>query len=169
MPIITPTVFPFSALYVGDATSSAVLTSIPELRTEGALISENTPSDFIQTLKNRAQSGNHEVTLVLNFYSDQINTVNLSRGASIANTSPNVVPGQNQYSVLLVAPATYPNSNFYFPAISTIHERKVNYNKDKATITQITFSIEDRDVNTILYYQDSLANLQSIVASKWPL
>jgi hypothetical protein len=169
MPLITPTLFPFAAAYIGMATSSSVLQVIPELRTNGALISDVTPADFIYASRNYQQSGNHVVSVTLSFYSDDILTFNLTRGLNISNTSSTTPVNNLQYSLFLLAPANYPNGNYYFPVLSTARKRDVEYSKGKPTVTQITFSNEDRDVNVILSYQDTLAVVESAMGSKYPL
>lgn len=154
------------------ATDSSALSLIPEMRTNGAQISDETPSEYQRSLGGvgkRIQSANHLVTVSLNFISDDILTFNLSRGQTLTNTMSSAAPAQNQYSLMLVAPTTYANSNYYFPVLSTIKTRKLDYQKGKPLTTEITFSVEDRNVNTVLYYQESLTNLSWIMGSRYPL
>jgi hypothetical protein len=168
MPSIPLSVFAFSAIYIGDYDSSAVLTFVPEMRTNGARLLEVSPSTFEQSQGNNVTSGNHVYTVELSFVSDDTLTENIARGLSVNSTNPNGPPGNNQYSLLLLAPDPTLSSNYYFPKIWTLRTIENIYSKTAPTVTNVTFSTEDRNPNTILYYQDTVANLIPIMGSKSP-
>jgi hypothetical protein len=164
-------IFSFVSCFIGNQSASgSPLTLVSEMRTGGAQITDETPSDFQQVLGTgkRVQSGNRVATVTLNFIADDILTINLSRGVSILNTMSSAAPANNQYSMLLVAPNTNPTSNYYFPILSAIATRKLDYQKGKPLTTQITFSTETRNVNVVPYFQETLPTLISIMGSRSP-
>lgn len=168
MPSISLPVFAFGSAYIGNYGASAVLTQLTDLRTQGAALTESMPTQFEQVLGKDVQSGNHIFTVQLDFYSDSLMTANLTRGQSISNTSYYSAPATNTYALLLVPPDSTVSSAYYFPKLRTLKVRDVAYRKNAPVGTQITFIAEDRDPNVTLFYQDTVANLISIMGSCSP-
>ena len=166
MSLINIPIFAFQGVFIGNAGASAVLTQMAEVRTNGAALTETMPTDYRQVLNNRIQSDNHSFNVVLSFYSDDPLTAKVSRGQSITAPYINTAPGNQQYALLLVDPEG--TDSFYFPSLSTIKTRGLNYDKNKPTVTEITFRCENRNPNVTLFYQDTISSLITIMGSQSP-
>ena len=171
--IINVPIGPPAAVYIGTYGASAVLTRITDLRTSGTTVTETFPQTFVQSLNSGAgdniQSGNHSIELTLEFYSDSLMTARLTRGLPIDWPYINSPPGVGQYAVLLVAPDPESISNFYFPLLRSTNVRPLGYKKTAATTTPVTLAVETRNPITTLFYQDTLANLVSVMGSISPV
>ncbi len=135
--------------------------ALTDLRTNGASILEEFPTQFEVVLNNDIQTGNHKMTVELEFIADGLSTGLLSRGLYYNPTGGTINAPNNYftYNLLLLAPGGTLQDSFFFPQLRTIKVRNLQYRKDQATTTRITFSWEQRNVNVTLFYQDTIENL----------
>lgn len=146
MSLVTPTVFAFAGVYIGDYGVSVPMTSVRALRTRGARISSGYPTTYIPALGKYIRSGNLLTTCTLAFYSDDDTICRVAMGLSVTAPDINTEPGDQQYSLLLVAPDKTQASSWYFPLMQTKRVVELNYEKQNLTVLQITFAVEDREV-----------------------
>lgn len=159
---------PFSAAFIGDSTSSSVLTVIPDIRTNGIVVAETLPTIFLPSLGRDIQSGNHVVSVTLTFYGDSDLVTKLSRGIPLTG-SVSDPPGCSLYSLLLVYPSATAKSSYYFPTLRTDKNFSVGYNKTNPTSMSVTLTGEARLVTSNLIYKDTPVALGTIMGSKSPL
>ena len=168
MPKITLPQFAFSQAYIGNSGGGVPLTLMTDLRTNGATISEKQDRTWEYVLGNDIQSGNCQFTITLDFYSDGLQTALLCRGLAVGGGTINAPLNNSLYSLLLVAANQYAQSSYFFPKLRTLRSRELSYKKNAVTTTRITFIAEDRSPNTTLFYQDTVANLISVMGSQSP-
>lgn len=171
MPVIKPLVAPFSSCFVGNYGDSAVLTRLTPLRTGGATIREELPtSPALRCLGyNVVQSDNWSVRVTLNFIKDSDDLITrLTRGLTIS-ADINTAPGTNQYQLLLVGFDPDTKESYYFPRVRTEKVREIGYTKTAASVLQVTFIGEDRDVNNPIMYTNTPAALAIIMGSVSPI
>lgn len=158
-PIVNIPLFAFGAAYIGDYGSSSTMTAITDLRTNGANLDEQFPTQYEVLLGKDIQTGNHLFTIDLDFYSDGLLTGVISRGNPITTAAINSAPGTSLYTLLLVAPYANYQDSYFFPNVRTARTRKVKYSKTDPTVLRITFIAENRNPNVDLFYQDTIPNL----------
>lgn len=162
--------FPFAAVYVGDASASSTpLQLVTATRTKGAKIAELLPSTFENALGNAVQSGNHLMRVTLIFLGDDDMAIRLSRGLSVGASDINGPMSQTLYSLFLQSPQPGIKSSYYFPNMRTERVVELTYSKTEATALQVTFIGENRDVTVNLHYKKKDADLISIMGAKSPI
>lgn len=167
MAIINIPVGSFSSIYIGDYGSSSVMTPITSIRTVGCSIKEELPTAYFTCLDNAIQSGNHIIKVSLTFYGLDDLLVRLAHGLTISETVSNPI-GSNQYQLLLLSGDPLTKTSFYFPKIRTEKVMEFAYNKGSATALQLSFTAENRNVNTVLMYKDTQASLKTTMSSISP-
>jgi hypothetical protein len=166
LPLINIPIFAFSGAFIGNYGASAVLTPITDLRTNGAKIKEDFPTDYVEVLGNRIQNGNHTVDVTLSFLSDSTLVTSIVLGKSINASTEYVAPGEQQYSLLLVDSQGI--DSYYFPRLSAIKTKAVEYSKSKPVTTEVVLRAEARNPNTVLGYQAPISTLIPIMSSVSP-
>lgn len=167
MPAIFVPIFAFAGCYVGTYGATGVMTAVTDLRTNGAKLKEDFPTNYVRVLDNHIQSDNHTFDVTLAFLSDSTLVGALALGRSITASTQYTPPGNQQYNLLLIDAQGI--DSYFFPKLSTLKTRATEYQKDKAVTTEITFRAENRDPNVILAYQASVATLQGIMGSISPV
>ncbi len=168
MPSINPIIQPFSAIYIGDYTSSSALTRISDLRTQGAVIEDSVPMQFIPSLGRRCQAGNHLVTVTLIFYPDSDLLTRIKKGISVSGDETGDM-GKTQYSLFLLSPDLTDKHSYYLPRVDTDRVYRINYQKDSAATVAVEFVAEDRSVQTDIIYKNTASVLDGIMGSKSPI
>jgi len=166
MPKQNTPIGPFAALYVGLTGQASALTQVNSVRTNGGTIREALPSEYVVSIDGPIQVGNHTAGVTLEFLSTADETTCLVRGLPLGSNVNSAI-GQTQYALLLVTGAG--SDNYYFPKVRTEKSYERSYNKRAATSTVIVFTAEKRDVTTPIIYKDTLANLQTVMSSQYPL
>lgn len=166
MPLQTVQIGPFSALYVGLTGQASALTQVNSVRTNGADLSENLPSEYQVSIDAPIQVGNHTASVTLEFLGTADETTCLVKGLPLGS-DVNSYMAQSQYALLLVTGAG--SDNYYFPKVRTERTYRRSYNKRAATTTAIVFTAEKRDVTTPIIYKGTLTYLQGIMSSQYPL
>lgn len=167
---ISTKAFTFSAVYLGDAApASSVLSRVNTLRTGGTSISDVTPTEYLAWLDEVVVTGEREITISMEFYDDSTDIVDKATlGISLDNDFGDPTDLQ-KYSLLLVAPDEFPGDNYYFPKVVTLINYSTAYTKDGGVVLPVTFAISSNDTDTVLYYKDTLDNLDSTMGSRSPL
>ncbi len=159
---------PFSALFVGNSGQSTPLTRI-DLTTTGAFeFYQTVPrEEFIHCTNSYEQSGNKEITLSLAFMSDDLNARKLANGLPLSSTTGYGTSVNQQYAIFLVAPGS--TGNLYIPTCESLNQYRVSRSKSDPTNISIQFRFQAPDLNTNLYYENTLSALQIIMNGQYPL
>lgn len=163
---ITP-IGAFTACYVGLYGQTTPLSQLVSVRTEGAEVGEDLPTDFVLSLDSPVQSGNHIVRVTLSFLSTSKELTALVRGLLPGASDINTPIGQTQYSLMLVTGIG--QDNYYFPQVRTEKTYKRTYSKKSPTVTSIVFIAEKRDVTVNIINKGTLAELSAIMTTAYPL
>jgi len=159
----------FSAVYVGDSTSSSQLTYISTLRTGGATLNYTIPESFFDVATNSLQTDYAKISINLQFLSDDDTAVKLAMGNLPSTTNPDDSSTFSTLSVLLLHPdGANGNHSIYIPKCYAKKEVNLNYNKDKVTIVPLSLSFQNRNRFTPLFYKRDNTSLKSIMGSKSP-
>lgn len=158
----------FSAIYIGDNSSSSPLTRITELATNGVEITEDLPTAYVVSEDADVQSGNHIVTAKLEFYADSGLVTKISRGVSISGSINDPI-GTKLYSLLLLSPTATAENSYYLPKVRVDKLRKLIYSKKQAVSQLISLIAENRDPTVPLLYQGTHSYLDGVMGSKSPI
>lgn len=157
---------PFSSIFYGLTGQATALAPLTSVRTEGGILEEDLPTDYLVALDGPIQSANHTVRVNLTFLSDADETTRLVKGLNPA-ANINAPIGQTQYALMLVkADGT---GGYYLPKVRTEKSYRRPYSKTQATTTGVAFVAENRDVTVSLMTQGTLAELQVAMGSQYPL
>lgn len=168
MPSITPAIYAFSGVYIGDTGTGSPLTKISSLRTNGVRILETLPTDFVQSQSGPVQSGDNTFAVFLEFLGDDDIQTKIARGLSLSAGDASAVTTFTQYALFLVPPKATENA-YYIPKARTNHEFGVSYTKKTATSIPVTLTAENRNITTRLFYRGTPASLASIMSAQYPL
>lgn len=159
---------PFLALFVGNAGQSSPLTRI-DLTTTGAFeFYQTVPrEEFIHCTNSYEQSGNKEINLSLSFLSDDLNARKLANGLPLSSSTGYGTSVNQQYAIFLVAPGT--TGNLYIPICESLNQYRIARSKSDPTNVSVQFRFQSPDLNTDLYYEDTLAALQTEMGPQYPL
>lgn len=171
MPGISPSVYTFASIYLGDAApASGQLINVPNIRTQGVRITDSTPSVFFPWLSLSAMSDLREVRVETQYYdTSTVNIVELaSKGISLSGDISD--PSDLQmYSLLLVSPNENSRESFYFPNVRTEINYSASYTKDNGIVVPVSFFIQTEDLVKEPYSKDTIANLIVEMGSRSPL
>jgi hypothetical protein len=165
---VLETIGPFSAVYVGNATSSEPLTLIDAERTEGAIYTYSQPLRWIQSIKKYRPAGNAKFKLDMTFYhgeSDILTKLALGASLDAANTNRADKPGgQQQYTLFAAHVSEDIKMSLYIPVIETERNYSLPTGKKFPKFT-LTFMIEDRNSLLQLWYKDTAAAAAAMVTN----
>lgn len=171
MPGISPSVYTFASIYLGDAApATGQLVNIPNIRTQGVQITDNTPSVFLPWLSVSAMSDLREVRVDTQYYDSSSSSIVelISKGISLSGDI-NDPSDLQMYSLLLIAPNEYTRESFYFPKVRTEINYSASFTKDNGIVIPVSFFIQTEDLTKEPYSKDTVANLISEMGSRSPL
>lgn len=164
MSILKPTIGPFAAVYIGDASSGSVLVPIQTTRTQGATLNESVPGQFLDVAGCEVQADRHKVEITLNFLGDDPLVTKVARGMSTTASAEDGTPDFTKYTLLCVFPDEDANHSYLFPSVYTHRTFNQTYSKSQASVLSITFACENRDRTTALFYKGNLAYIITKIA-----
>lgn len=171
MPGISPSVYTFASIYLGDAApASGQLVNVPNIRTQGVRISDTTPSTYFPWLGISGMDGLREVRVETQYYdSSSSSIVELaSRGVSLSGDLND--PSDLQlYSLLMVSPNEDVRESYYFPVVRTEIDYSAAFLKDAGIVVPVTFFIQVEDLTKEPYSKETVANLITEMGSRSPL
>lgn len=168
MPSITPAIFAFAGVYIGDTGTGSPLVKIASLRTNGVRILEQLPTDYVQSQGGPVQAGDNTFAVFLEFLGDDDIQTKIARGLSISAGDASAVTTFTQYALFLVPPKATENA-YYIPKARTNHEFGLSYTKKTAVSVPITLTAEHRNITTRLFYRGTPASLAGTLGAQYPL
>lgn len=166
-----PKAYVFSSVYIGDcAPASGVLSKVNNIRTEGVLIGDTTPTEYISWLDEICVTGDRVITVESSFYSKDSNNLPglMAKGISVGG-SFNDITDLQMYTLLLVAPDETLEDSFYFPKVKTNLDWKNSYKKDGGIVTPVTFTLNLNDPFTQPYFKSTVSALVSLLGTRSPI
>ena len=157
----------FAGVYVGITGQASALTYISADRTNGCSVSESLPTEYVISIDAPVQSGDHTVTITLEFLSTDDQVTCLARGLPLGY-DVDAGPGQTQYALMLAYPGNT-SDNYYFAKVRTEKTYNRQYGKTRATSTVVVFVAEAREIPIKLLVKGTLAKLQTAMGAQYPL
>lgn len=166
-----PRAYTFDAIYLGDcAPASGILSRIPDLRTNGVVINDITPTERIPWLNITCLTGNRVVTVETQYYdSSSSDLVDLAAKGISLTGSLNSPSSLQNYSLFLLSPETEGKDNFYFPIVRTKIEYTKAFKKDGGIVVPVTFLIEANDLISNLYNCGTADELDTLMGIRSPI
>lgn len=168
MPNQSVPIGPISGLYIGTSGQSTPLSELTSTRTAGGVFREAMPSEYVVSVNNMVQVGNHSVALTVSFLGKKDEVIRLMRGLAPGSDINNPM-GQTKYALLATGPSPEVGGNYYFPSCYTERVVETQMTKNSTTVSSVTFRCENRDVTVPLHYEGTLVLMASAMGSQYPL
>lgn len=159
---------PFSGLYIGTSGQSTPLSEVNSTRTGGGVFRETMPSEYVVSVDNNVQVGNHAVSITVSFLGKSDQIIQLMRGLALGSDINNPM-GQTKYALLATGPDPTSGGNYYLPSCWTERVVETQQTKNSPTVSAVTFRCENRNVLVPLHYEGTLVLMASAMGSQYPL
>lgn len=155
-----------SAIFCGDYSSSAKLTRIWPLRTDGLELTDDNPGEYLPGLNTYEQSDVRRVSLTATFMADTGTVYKLSRKLALTADGNDPSIPRNKYIVFI---ASKDLESHILEECSVVSAMRVPYGKKDATKIRITFEGTHRNPDYNLLNSGSLTLMASSLGSRNPL
>ena len=160
---------PFRSIWVGVAGDDDPLIRVTTRRKKGGFLTHDIPEVSLPQYGNdRVPNGLCTLQVKLTFVIDSMIVQNIIYGRDVSNTDSTELPGANNFSLLLCHLDPDAPKSYWIPNLFHIKTRTDNREKLTQQETPVTLYWSDPNQYNLMYYEDTLAALITLMGDRSP-